>query len=78
MGEDFAVINGVTVRSGDFIRDGELGSAERPAALAEAHSTAGASLIEACAPLNLEERVEQVFDTAPIIFIEAVETRPWT
>jgi hypothetical protein len=74
VGVDYFRIGTMTVRSGDIIRgDFELGSAQRPPHLAQAHTQARTQLIKACAPLNLDQQFDQVFDTAPIIFIEHVE-----
>ncbi|MFW2383229.1 MAG: hypothetical protein ACN4GZ_15865 [Acidimicrobiales bacterium] len=44
--------------------------------LALAHSNARSELLEACAPLALEQRFDQVVDSATIIFIEEVEPQP--
>lgn len=74
VGVDYFRIGNMTVRSGDTIRgDFELGSAQRPPHLAQAHTQARTQLIDACTLHNLDQRFDQVFDTAPIIFIEHVE-----
>ncbi|NNF53242.1 MAG: hypothetical protein HKN03_02250 [Acidimicrobiales bacterium] len=76
VGEDWFSVDGLVVRSGDRISgDAELGSAERPPAVAELYAAAKQQLAEACESFKLEEVFDEVFDEVPIIFIEENRTQ---